>query len=121
MATGIDMLVALCSRIAEICPVDGRRVGPTPHAQLACFAEGSAGYAAHTDGSSMADLDVDMPLDQKQMISSRLGLSFSCQTLQGFGPRGLGFALLLACAHTSLQAIYCHSLPERAGMGGAFR
>lgn len=71
MATGIDLLLAVCSRLAEICPVDGKRVGPTPHAQLACFAEGSAGYAAHTDGSSMADLDVDMPLDQKQMISSR--------------------------------------------------
>ncbi|CAE7875312.1 gnt1 [Symbiodinium microadriaticum] len=71
MATGIDLLLAVCSRLAEICPVDGKRVGPTPHAQLACFAEGSAGYAAHTDGSSMAELDVDMPLDQKQMISSR--------------------------------------------------
>ena len=73
MATGIDLLLAVCSRLAEICPVDGKRVGPTPHAQLACFAEGSAGYAAHTDGSSMAELDVDMPLDQKQMISSRMG------------------------------------------------
>lgn len=65
MTFAIDLLEEICQRLAEF---DGVR--PTAKLQLACFAAGSAGYEAHTDGSKAEELGT-MPEDQKMMISAR--------------------------------------------------
>lgn len=49
----------------------GGVIRPTSKLQLACFAAGSTGYDAHTDGSNLEELDQSMPEDQRNMISSR--------------------------------------------------
>lgn len=74
MTFAIEVLEEICQRLAEF---DGGSYGngsggvrPTAQLQLACFAAGSAGYEAHTDGSEAEDLGT-MPEDQKRMISAR--------------------------------------------------
>ena len=66
----IELLKALCERVADL---SGVTVRATDKLQLACFPAGAEGYDAHTDGSSYEDLDDSMPSDQRAMISSRIG------------------------------------------------
>eukprot|EP00435_Cladocopium_sp_Y103_P028771 s3216_g7.t1 len=69
MTFAIELLEAICQRLADF---DGGKIGvrPTAKLQLSCFAAGSAGYEAHSDGSEAEELGA-MPEDQRRMISAR--------------------------------------------------
>jgi len=94
MTFAIELLTAVCQRLADF---DGKLgvIRPTSKLQLACFAAGSTGYDAHTDGSNLEELDQSMPEDQRNMISSRritaiLYLNEDWDDLHGGALRALG-------------------------------